>query len=241
MSWKEKYKLLIFNEIDSTRLEAIRIAQTIPEQNYIILAKTQTNGRGRQGRTWQSILGNLHVNILLKHNIDLNYLPQLSFVIAIAVYKTISSLPSKSKNNIKLKWPNDILINNKKISGIILETLNNNGNQYLSVGIGINIIDSPANIDQVTTNLVNENIEISDIEGLLNLLMTNIDKYFILWKTEGFSKIRQFWLKRAYNINERIAVNYSSGKVTGIFTGIDYNGSMRILLDSGEVITLLAD
>lgn len=238
MSWKEKYKLVVFNEIDSTRLEAMRIAKTAPDQDYIILAKNQTNGRGRQDRAWQSISGNLHLNILLKHNIDLNYLSQLSFVTAIAVYKTISSLPSGSKNNIKLKWPNDILINNKKVSGMILETLNHN---FLSIGIGINIIDSPTNIDQVTTNLVDENIEAPEIEELLNLVMINFDKYFALWKAEGFSKIRQFWLKRAYNIKERITVNYSNVKVTGIFTGIDHNGGMQILLDSGEVITLFAD
>ncbi|XVN42995.1 MAG: biotin--[acetyl-CoA-carboxylase] ligase [Candidatus Rickettsia vulgarisii] len=241
MSWKEKYKLVVFGEVDSTRLEAMRIAKTNPNQNYIILAKTQTNGRGRHGRSWQSISGNLHINILLKHNIDLNYLSQLSLVTAIAVYKTISSLPSKSKNNIKLKWPNDLLINNKKVSGMILGTVNNDANQYLSIGIGINIIDNPTNIDQVTTNLIDENIEVPDVESLLNLLMINFNKYFSLWKAKGFSKIRQFWLKRAYKLKERITANYGNVKVTGIFTGIDDNGGMQILLDSGKVATLFAD
>ncbi len=238
--WQEKYKLLVLDEIDSTNSEALRIARTCPSENYVIWAKNQTKSRGRNGKIWYSNLGNLHVSILLRHNINLAYIPQLSFIVSIAVYKTINSLASKSKNSIQLKWPNDILVNAKKISGILLESISLNNNNYLVIGIGININTNPINIGQVATNLSNENIEIRSLEEMLNLLMINFEKYFAQWKKEGFNKIRQYWLRRAYMLNKQITVNNGNSKVTGIFKNIDENGAIKIQLSSGDIITLLS-
>ncbi|MFU7502216.1 MAG: biotin--[acetyl-CoA-carboxylase] ligase, partial [Candidatus Tisiphia sp.] len=226
MSWQEKYNLLIFDEIDSTSFEAIRMAKDCPDKNYVILAKNQTKSRGRNSRIWHSSLGNLHVSILLNHKINLSYIPQLSFVMAIVVYKTINSLSTRSENSIKLKWSNDVLINDKKVSGILLESISINNNNYLIIGVGINVKGSPLNIDQLATNLSDENIEVKDLEYLLELLMINFEKYFSRWKQEGFSKIRQYWLKRAYKLGKMVTVNDGNTKISGIFKDIDENGSI---------------
>ncbi|WP_341752217.1 biotin--[acetyl-CoA-carboxylase] ligase [Candidatus Tisiphia endosymbiont of Piscicola geometra] len=240
MSWQKKYKLLIFDEIDSTSSEAIRMAKDCPDKNYVILAKNQTKSRGRNSRIWHSSLGNLHVSILLNHKINLSYIPQLSFVMAIVVYKTINSLSARSENSIKLKWPNDILINDKKVSGILLESISINNNNYLIIGIGINIKKSPVNIEQFATNLFDEGIEIKDIEYLLDILMINFEKCFSRWKEQGFSKIRQYWLKHAYKLGEMVSVNDGNTKISGIFKDIDEYGGIRIQLDDGKVVTLLS-
>ncbi|WP_341756857.1 MULTISPECIES: biotin--[acetyl-CoA-carboxylase] ligase [unclassified Candidatus Tisiphia] len=240
MSWQEKYNLLIFDEIDSTSSEAIRMAKTCPDKNYVILAKNQTKSRGRNSRIWHSSLGNLHVSILLNHQINLAYVPQLSFVMAIVVYKTINSLTTSSRNSIKLKWPNDILINDKKVSGILLESISINNNNYLIIGIGINIKKSPVNIDQLATNLSYENIEVKDTEYLLDILMINFEKYFSRWKEQGFSKIRQYWLKHAYKLGKMVSVNDGNAKISGIFKDIDEYGGIRIQLEDGKVVTLLS-
>lgn len=233
--------MIIFDEIDSTNTAGLRIARTIPDANYVIVAKHQTQSRGRSYKTWQSYFGNLHCSILLKHNIALNYLPQLSFVTAVAVHKAIYSLSTQSLNNIQLKWPNDVLINQQKVGGILLESISIEKNHYLVIGIGINVKHSPSDIDQLTTNLCKENIAVKNLEYLLDLIMNNFDKYFTYWQNHGFHKIRQYWCRRAYNINQIITVNSKNTKITGIFKGIDLSGRLEILSDSGETIRLLAD
>ncbi|WP_425361270.1 biotin--[acetyl-CoA-carboxylase] ligase [Candidatus Tisiphia endosymbiont of Ceraclea dissimilis] len=289
MSWQKKYKLLVFDTIDSTSSEAIRMAKACLDRNYVILAKNQTKSRGRNNKIWHSNLGNLHVSILLNHQINLSYLPQLSFVMAIVVYKTITSLTANSENSIKLKWPNDILINDKKVSGILLESIsiNNNrplsklayaeefegdaerrtpaysnvredsstastyklpaevelgkrSNNYLIISVGINIKENPLNIEQLATNLSDENIEVKDTEYLLDILMINFEKYFSRWKEQGFSKIRQYWLRNAYKLGEMVSVNDGNTKISGIFKDIDENGGIRIQLEDGKIITLLS-
>ncbi|WP_342270266.1 biotin--[acetyl-CoA-carboxylase] ligase [Rickettsia endosymbiont of Orchestes rusci] len=290
------YKLLIFDEIDSTNLEAIRIAKTNPSLNYAILAKTQTQGRTRKGKKWQSLLGNLHTSLLLKPNKELTLFPQLSFVTGLAVYETIESLifqchsrengnPGKAsghpefisgsinnkmlkqvqhdepdsclcgndikerKNdigeennikNIKLKWPNDILINDKKISGILLESLTVANNNYLIVGVGINIVRNPLNIDQLTTSLSAENMEIHRPEALLDIFIVNFEKYYQIWEQKGFIEIRKIWLEKAYKLNESVTINDGNNTITGIFKGIDEVGRIIIQLPTKKISSFTA-
>lgn len=232
MSWHEKYKLLVFDEIDSTNSEALRIAQTsCPNENYILLAKHQTQSRGRTTKTWYSSRGNLHSTILLHHHIDLKYISQLSFVTAVAVHSTITRLASKKINNIILKWPNDVLINNKKVSGILIESIKN----YLIIGVGINIIVSPANTGQEITNLSAEGITVLNPEEVLEIYITNFEKYFNIWKNQGFNKIKQYWLRRSYKLGEKITINDGNSKITGSFMGLETDGAITLQLPSGEI------
>ncbi|WP_341790495.1 biotin--[acetyl-CoA-carboxylase] ligase [Rickettsia endosymbiont of Polydrusus tereticollis] len=258
------YKLLIFDEIDSTNLEAIRIAKTNPSLNYAILAKTQTQGRGRNGKKWQSLLGNLHASLLLKPNKELTFFPQLSFVTGLAVYETIKSLifqchsreggnlynifldsrlrgnDTVGKNSIKLKWPNDILINDKKISGILLESLTVANNNYLIIGVGINIIHNPLNIDQLTTSFSAENITIHEPTALLDIFIVNFEKYYQIWQQKGFTEIRKIWLEKAYKLNESVTINDNSTPITGIFKGIDELGRIIIQLSPKKISYFVA-
>ncbi len=231
MPWHQKYKLLIFEEIDSTNSEALRIARTSSNENYVLLAKNQTQSRGRTTKTWHSSLGNLHATILLHHHIDIKYIPQLSFVTAIATHRTITSLSSNKVNNIILKWPNDVLINNKKAAGILIESIKD----YLIIGVGINIIVNPINLDQETTNLVAENIVAPGPEKLLEVLITNFEKYLYIWKNQGFSKIKQYWLKKTYKLGQNITINDGNTRITGIFKGLEEDGAIRLQLPSGQL------
>jgi BirA family biotin operon repressor/biotin-[acetyl-CoA-carboxylase] ligase len=268
------YKLLIFDEIDSTNSEAIRIAKaTIGAyrgENYAILAKTQTKGRGRSGKNWQSMSGNFHASLLLKPIKELEFFPQLSFVTSLAVYDCISFLsmlplherqhceivkqPGTSmqqpsfnhqytgSNNlyIKLKWPNDVLVNGKKISGILLESINIENNIYIIIGVGINIARRPTNINKPTTSLVNENFLSLSPKTLLNLFITNFEKYYQIWQKEEFTFIRNLWLQNAYKLNEEVTAKDGERIITGIFKDIDALGRIILLLPSKEVISLEA-
>ncbi|XVN40394.1 MAG: biotin--[acetyl-CoA-carboxylase] ligase [Rickettsia endosymbiont of Argas persicus] len=261
MTFINSYKLLIFDETDSTSSEAIRIAQKMkPDINYAVLAQSQTKARGRSGKNWQSRTGNLHASLLIKPKKDLELLPQLSFVAALAVYDSLMSsrgLSTGSSINqnfllldpvdkprddtlsmqIQLKWPNDVLVNGKKISGILLESVKVEDEYYLIIGIGINITYHPDNIDQPTTCLVNENLPLILPQALLKILIKNFEKYYRIWEEEGFFFIRKTWLEHAYKLHENITVKHQNNLVTGIFQGIDSSGRIILQLPSKKILS----
>ena len=254
-----KFKLIVFDEIDSTSSEAMRTAKSgIVDSNYAVLAKSQTKARGRSGKNWQSRVGNLHVSLLIKPDKELELLPQLSFVTALAVYESITSLchPDSSlchyrplchsresgndiigRGDIRLKWPNDVLVNGRKIAGILLESVKVENNYYLIIGIGINITYHPDNIDQPTTCLVSENLPPIEPQALLEKLIENFEKYYQIWHNNGFSFIRKKWLEHAYKLHENISVKYQNDIVTGLFKDIDSTGRIILQLPSKKIIS----
>ncbi|AAU03990.1 biotin--[acetyl-CoA-carboxylase] ligase [Rickettsia typhi] len=250
-----KFKLIVFDEIDSTSSEAMRIAKhNKVYADYAIFAKSQTSGRGRSGKNWQSRSGNLHVSLLIRPEKELELLPQLSFVTALAVYNTILSCvlcvgSNQLINNfnamsvcaqnysIQLKWPNDVLMNGRKIAGILLESVKVDNNYYLIIGIGINITYHPENIDQPTTSLITENIIHVVPQALLKILIQNFEKYYQIWQNNGFSFIRKKWIEHAYKLYENINIKYQNGIVTGLFKDIDNTGRIILQLNSQKIIS----
>ncbi|WP_202070104.1 biotin--[acetyl-CoA-carboxylase] ligase [Rickettsia tillamookensis] len=258
-----KFKLIVFDEIDSTSSEAMRTAKSgLIDSNYAVLAKSQTKARGRSGKNWQSRVGNLHVSLLIKPDKELELLPQLSFVAALAVYESIELLTMSSRgslchsrksgnpekflkemdsrfcgNDIRLKWPNDVLVNGRKIAGILLESVKVENNYYLIIGIGINITYHPDNIDQPTTCLVSENLPPIEPQALLEKLIENFEKYYQIWHNNGFSFIRKKWLEHAYKLHENISVKYQNDIVTGLFKDIDSTGRIILQLPSKKIIS----
>ncbi len=260
-----KFKLIVFDKLDSTSSEAMRIAQNAKvDSNYAILAKSQTSGRGRNGKNWQSRSDNLHVSLLIKPDKELELLPQLSFVTALAVYESIelltmsssslTTVSSKSTTNdaasyfldpvvkprddsVQLKWPNDVLINGRKIAGILLESVKVENNYYLIIGIGINITYHPDNIDQPTTSLIGENLPSIEPQALLKILIENFEKYYQIWYNNGFPFIREKWLEHAYKLYENISVKYQNYIVTGFFKDIDSTGRIILQLPSKKIIS----
>ncbi|ADE30062.1 biotin--[acetyl-CoA-carboxylase] ligase [Rickettsia prowazekii] len=250
-----KFKLIVFDEIDSTSSEAMRIARhNKVYADYAIFAKSQTRGRGRSGKNWQSRLGNLHVSLLMRPDKELELLPQLCFVTALAVYDTILSCILYAGSNqlinnfnavsvcpqnysIQLKWPNDILMNGRKIAGILLESVKMDNNYYLIIGIGINITYHPENIDQPTTSLITENLMHVVPKALLKILIKNFEKYYKIWHHNGFPFIRKKWIEHAYKLNENINIKYRNDIVTGLFKDIDNTGNIILQLNTQEIIS----
>ncbi|WP_025999559.1 biotin--[acetyl-CoA-carboxylase] ligase [Rickettsia australis] len=255
-----KFKLIVFDKLDSTSSEAMRIAKNSKvDSNYAVLAKSQTSGRGRNGKNWQSRSGNLHVSLLIKPDKELELLPQLSFVTALAVYDCMSSRglttgSSKPTTNdavscfldpvvklqdgiIQLKWPNDVLVNGRKIAGILLESVKIENNYYLIIGIGINITYHPDNIDQPTTSLISENLPPIELQALLEKLIENFEKYYQIWHNNGFSFIRKKWLEHAYKLHENISVKHQNDIITGLFKDIDNTGRIILQLPSKKILS----
>lgn len=226
------YCLYHYNELSSTNLEAVQMAKKGASDGTIILADMQSSGRGRHGKNWISPKGNLYTSIIIRDAIQLTH---FTFITAVAVGDTLLALSANL--DLKYKWPNDILVDNKKIAGILLETEANAN--WLVIGIGINILSSPEyaiSLNQVC------NSNISSLT-LLKELINNFDRIRQKWLSEGFLPIRKMWLERAHMVGSLINVKIGGHLYSGKFFDIDQEGKIvistydnnLISLESGEV------
>ena len=243
LSWLKNYNLLIFDQIDSTNSEAIRLARAGIIGNFVIWSDKQTNGRGQRSRRWESLEGNLHMSILLdcEEDVDIRHWSQLSFVAANGLYETIVffALKQKLKLDIALKWPNDVLINQKKVAGILLESIGVANKKYVIVGIGVNTLHYPRNLIRSVTSLAEEGIYSGSCDEFLNILMIRFDKLYNKWRRHGnFTGVRNDWLSRAYKLHKVITVDNGLQRMSGIFKSISMDGSIMLELASGEVCSL---
>ncbi|MDR3289980.1 MAG: biotin--[acetyl-CoA-carboxylase] ligase [Rickettsiales bacterium] len=177
--------------------------------NTIIIAQTQTMGKGKANRVWKSENnGNLYFSMSINADANLDY-SQISFIVSIALRSNIVNSISK--------WPNDILLNDKKCCGLILEKDKNN----LIIGIGVNINEYPQDTNFLATSLKNEGI-IVEKYSLLRGFLDSFNYYLNVWLEQGFLPIREEWLKRCYKFGGEIKVNDR----VGIFNGFDKDGTL---------------
>ncbi|MDX1923955.1 MAG: biotin--[acetyl-CoA-carboxylase] ligase [Rickettsiaceae bacterium] len=237
LKWLETFHLLLLDEIDSTNDEAKRIALSGQSPDYLVIcAKKQNKGRGRSGNNWESLDGNLFMSLIVPSSKDLDSMSQLSFVSSLALENLLSNLFKKySINNmLELKWPNDVLINDKKVAGILLETAGKN-NEYLVIGIGVNITQSPVIEDRKITNLHEEGLLKIDRNEIMNRFMSHFSVLYKNWQTNEFLSIRSKWLKKAKGLGKIISVNTGSSRISGRFMDIDFKGQIRLHVSSGQI------
>lgn len=238
--WLKNYSLLNYSILDSTNAEGFRIIRNHIKGNFVIIAREQTHGRGSQGKLWESLSGNLHMSIIIRPDVNTSRLKELPFFLAIVIQKTIKEfIKQKSftkKPDIRLKWPNDVLINGKKVSGILIESIRIDSINSVVIGIGINTHCVP-NIQNVeVTSLLNEGIILKNPDCFLNSFMKKFHTSYLKWTTDdNFHDIRREWLRLAYNLNSTITINNGVSKTSGIFRGIDQDGNIFIELANKNI------
>ena len=160
-----------FNFIHQESVEStmISIKKFIGNQNICMLADEQTSGIGRRGNEWVSPKGNIYISFLIKYDLSIENHFLFSALTANSIIKFLNN---HIDENINIKWPNDIIINNKKIAGIMTEIVDHNNTQYIIIGAGINILTAPKIIDYQTCSLKNykdnlnyENVLVNFIES----------------------------------------------------------------------------
>jgi len=239
------YHLLSFDELDSTNEEAKRLAKSGGCHGAVVWAKRQTAGKGRMGREWISSEGNLFVSILLQPERVMADLAQLSFVAAISVIDAIEPMLESDKL-LQNKWPNDVLLNDKKLSGILLESFRVDGSDkpWVIVGVGVNIDSFPENTEFPATSLKEAGVELVSAKIILSRFIHHFMERYDQWNNRGFLSIRRIWLERAWRIKEKIEARLPSGGgdtiIQGIFEGIDTGGSLIIKPENGRKQTILA-
>lgn len=215
-----------YDELGSTNDEAARLSATPPAPFYVVTARRQTAGRGRRGRKWVAADGNLFMSLALP--LEMKDFGALVFIVSLALLETIKFFDGKAE--VKLKWPNDVLLNNHKISGILLEKAERD---YIITGIGVNIISAPPVSDQLlyqASCLADAGIKVSRTDFLCAYLK-HFNRRIALWKTEGFAAIRELWLQNVKGLNEQIIVNMPDRSKNGIFRGVDANGMLLLECD----------
>ena len=231
------YQLVSLDTVDSTNEEAKRLAREGEEKapdGTIIWAKEQTEGRGRRGRKWVSPPGNLYCSLILRPEVPVEKAAELSFVAALAVFDMLGTV-GEAGHQVHLKWPNDILLNEQKVAGILLEaeTGGSANPEWIVLGLGVNVGIFPGDTDFPATSLRAENwatTEVDCLESFARHFLQWVDK----WQDKGFAPIRKTWLWRCHGQGEEIKVQLENETVTGVFTDIDESGAMLVKTVSGE-------
>jgi len=232
------YNLIALDHIGSTNDEAKRLAaegEDVCPDGTLIWAKSQNAARGRRGRTWESLDGNLFMSLVLRPDVPAMEATQLGYVGALAVYDTIGELcpPGYEAH---CKWPNDVLLNGKKFCGILLEASSDTKGilEWLVMGVGINVTQHPVDVDYASTSFHGEGATSITREETLVSFARNFLLWTRCWMDDGFGTVRDNWLWRAKGLNEEINVRLENQTLSGIFAGIDETGALLLRQDLGN-------
>jgi len=232
------YRLSRHDEIDSTNEEAKRLAAAGSPGPVWIVAERQTAGRGRRGRSWTSPTGNLMCTLLLRPGCGPAEAGQLSFVAGLALHEAATALlPEGVAQKAKLKWPNDLLLDGKKASGILLESESVGGTDvsWLAVGIGLNLAHYPEDTPYPATSLLAESGQSVTVERALTSLAVSFDRWYAIWQQPGgFEAVRKAWLQRAQGVGEEITVRLADETLVGVFQDLSTEGALQLKLPTGE-------
>ena len=220
------FNLNILQTCSSTNDIAIKNAKKGLPEGSSYLSYLQTNGRGRNNNKWESMMGNLFLSTILRPSINKVKWHQLSLIIGLSILETLINL-GIDKSKIELKWPNDVLVQKNKISGVLLESFDN----FVVAGIGLNILKTPQNETKWnSTKLYDHTNKDFSLKYIAKELLKIIFKNYYIWEDKGFNFFQKKLNKSIYNINNKIVIklNSQSSDISGIFLGLGDNGSLKI-------------
>ena len=230
------YNLVQLESVASTNAEAKRLAaegeDTAPD-GTLVWALEQTAGRGRRGRDWESPKGNLYTSLILRPEVPLGEAAGLSFVAALAVYDALGSI-GPAGHQVHCKWPNDILLNEKKVAGLLLESEGGSADtaaDWIILGMGLNVEWHPDETEFPATSLRFEGWS-STVSDVLEAYTKSFLNWTNRWLSDGFEPIRQNWLWRCMGKGEAVKVRLENETINGIFVDMAENGAL-IIDDNG--------
>ena len=220
--------------VASTNDEARLLADNGAPDRMAVWADMQTAGKGRRGRNWSSPIGNMYVSLLLRPQCELSRAAQISFVAALGLGDAISQFVAPER--ITNKWPNDVLIDGKKVAGLLLESSSSRTGEtsWVIVGCGANISSFPDLADYATTCLIDAAARSVPLDVFLPCFLDCFDKRYSSWLKSGIAETRELWLKRAHHIGREITVRLPTEEKQGIFEGLDMDGALILALPNGQ-------
>lgn len=223
----------VLASVPSTQEPVHQAAEEGEGEGLVIQAFQQQSGKGRSGHHWDSPMGNLYMSFLLRPLCEPIRMGEMAFVIALSLSKALDDYIDPKKHKKQLKWPNDVLIDGLKISGILLEIGADNS---LIVGMGVNILSAP----ELAVSLNKVSSEPVYVNKVRDNILDKIGIFYKQWQDEGFAPIRDLWLNQAYGLNEEMTARLPTEKHKGFFRGIDETGALLLELNDGTVKTVHA-
>lgn len=223
-----KFHIESFETLLSTQDLAISKARNGAPEGTVIQAALQTAGRGRGSNRWIAAPGNLLISVILRPMRPPHETAQIAFVAAVAVGDAIQKWTGD--HALTLKWPNDVLIGSKKISGILIETeIKEDVVDCLIVGVGLNVLVPPD--DRISIKDVCK--KPPSVNEVRDAVLEKLDQWYELWLKKGFAPVREAWLKQAHGLGKEAEVRLSRETLTGIFRGLDEDGALLLETETG--------
>lgn len=233
------WRLRVHESLASTSDLLITLAGAGEPEGLAVLARRQTAGRGRHGRGWESPAGNLYLSVLLRPTGLVRDLPQWSLLAAVAAAEAASALlPNPAA--LRLKWPNDLLLDGAKCAGILVNADLGaaGGIEWLVIGFGVNLRHAPDLPDRRTASLAEYATELPEAEDFAARLLERLDHWRRLRRTDGFAPVRAAWTARGPELGTLLTVHGPAGTVAGRYDGLSDDG--RLLLASGGRVHAVA-
>jgi len=220
--------------VDSTNIVAFKLALTGEEEGTCVVAESQEKGKGRMGRKWCSPIGkNIYMSVIVRPPIHPSVVYPITFLSSLAVYDTVKELTGEDPT---LKWPNDVLLNGKKICGTLLE-LSTEADmvRFVIIGIGLNINMEPGEIEEEIRNkassLAMETKKIYERAFLCGMLLSALEKYYLLFRQKGEEEICRVWEERAAIRGKYMEITQMGESYKGICEGVDKDGAILLSMD----------
>jgi BirA family transcriptional regulator, biotin operon repressor / biotin---[acetyl-CoA-carboxylase] ligase len=230
-----EFRLVAYESVGSTNDEAKRLARDEGAgHGTLVWSLRQEAGRGRRGRAWTSPEGNLYASLILRPSCPAATAAQLSFVAVGALADAVQALLPEAEA--RCKWPNDLLLDGAKAAGILLESETDGAGEleWLVLGVGVNVQHYPKDAGYPATSLSNEGTRVMDPGLVLVRFAQAFQTWYKVWTDEGFSAIREGWLKCARGLGQQITVRLDREILTGFFADLDGDGALLLDLPSGE-------
>jgi BirA family biotin operon repressor/biotin-[acetyl-CoA-carboxylase] ligase len=217
------WTLVTLQSVGSTNDEAAKLAEQGASARTIVWAREQAGGRGRRGRSWASPAGNLYTSTILRPECPAQRAAELGFVAALAVADLVTD-----GRAVRLKWPNDVLVEGGKLAGILPESsVRQDGRvEHVVLGIGVNVSLAPALPEMRYPGAMLG----GTVEAALEGLAKGLDRWLACWRHEGFEAVRAAWLAKAGPLGATVDVRLGTELVSGRFAGMDEGGAL--LLDT---------
>jgi BirA family biotin operon repressor/biotin-[acetyl-CoA-carboxylase] ligase len=229
-------RIIYFSSVGSTNSEAKALAAKGACEGTLVVAEEQVNGKGRLDRLWVSPEGGIWLSIVLRPHLTPAVASRLTIASAVATAKAIEFIGVKPE----IKWPNDILINRKKVCGILLELAAQPDRiDYVVIGVGINanfdIRNLPGESRNFATSLLTETGKRIDRAQFVAYLLSAFEKEYYRIDAGDWNSTKSDWLSRCMMLGKQISLGAHNGEITGKFIGIDDSGALLLESFYGEV------
>ncbi len=230
------WRHLALAEVDSTNGQAMKLASSGDPGRLWITADSQSAGRARRGRWWDSKPGNLYASLLLIDPANEDEIATLPLVVSLALYEAIIAAVPELAERLKIKWPNDLLLDRKKLSGILLEAqFDEFGRTALVIGCGVNCRHFPDDPMYPATSLAATGFDLTP-QDLFPYLAVSMAQQLRVWaQGRGFSIIRRDWLDRCQGLGRDIVARFPDHELAGKFVDLDVDGRLMLCDKIGQM------